>query len=108
LPANDLFRLAVFSECYLFLIECYGFAAKRFFLRIFLQNQRPPELAGRDFEYDIACMTALTVHNFHWLYEGEKDIIDAMTKDKIHGLKCCNRQQCLFTWLWQLQHPTTA
>ena len=77
-------------------------------IRSLVQQRQPPELAGRDFEYEISCMTALAVHNFHWLYESEKDIIDAMTKDQFMVLNVAIGSNVYFTWLWQLQHPATA
>jgi hypothetical protein len=91
--------------------DCPDSKAKRFFeqsLRSFVQHQRPPELTARDVEYDIACMTALAVNNFHWLYDGQKNIIDAMTKDQFMVLNIAIGTTVYFTWLWQLQHPTTS
>jgi hypothetical protein len=91
--------------------DCPDSKAKRFFessLRSFIQHERPLEFVGRDIEYDIGCMVALAVRNTEWLYEHQKDICDTMTTDQFMVLNVAICTTVYFTWLWQLQHPTTA
>jgi hypothetical protein len=66
------------------------------------------ELVGRDVDYEIACMTALAVHNFELLYEGQREIIDTMTTDQFGVLNIAIGTTIYFAWLWQLQHPTAT
>jgi hypothetical protein len=77
-------------------------------IRSLVQQRQPPELAGRDVENEIIWMTALAVQNFRWLYDGQNDVIDAMTKDQFLVLNVAISTTIYFTWLWQLQHPATA
>ena len=77
-------------------------------IRNLVQEARPPELAGRDVEDEIGCMTALAVHNFRWLYEGKNDAIDAMTMDQFLVLDVAISTAIYSTRIWQLQHPTAA